>query len=64
MLIQRGDGRMAHLESLGLCPRCESYLRADNRGRCRVCKLAIAYCIDEREEEIYLKEEVYSSCTI
>lgn len=55
------DKRMDRLERMGLCPRCESQLLTDSLGRCKCCGLCVPRCIDERREDLYLKDEVYSS---
>ena len=55
------DKRIDRLESMGLCPRCESQLLTDSLGRCKCCGLCVPRCIDERREDLYLKDEVYSS---
>jgi len=61
VIIYDDDGRMDRLESMGLCPRCETHLRTDSKGRCKCCGLYVPKCIDERREDLYLKDEPYST---
>lgn len=56
-MIEAGDGKMAALEALGLCPRCQSgFLRSRDRGHkvesvCGVCGIKIIEVKEQKREE-------------
>ena len=56
-MIERGDGRMAALEALGLCPRCQSALRSVRdlghkiESVCGVCGLKVIEVKEQKREE-------------
>lgn len=56
-MIEAGDGKMAALEALGLCPRCQSgLLHKRDRGHkvesvCGVCGIKIIEVKEQPREE-------------
>ena len=56
-MIEAGDGKMAALEALGLCPRCQSgLLHSRDRGHkvesvCGVCGIKIIEVKERKREE-------------